>query len=295
MLSDSKELWASYRESHYLWERYAPDYRDPYFSTVMKAEDFKPEDLKFIENQYHKYTYNSFFIFGYLSRVIAFRKTLRPLFELWSQLIKIAKSLFLKDYRVLDKTPPNTYRIEYLKKAFPDAKFIYLTRDGKTNISSLIDAWRTKTGKWGFAFRKFYDYKGKLKIKGYDGDVWKFTNPPGWEDYMDKPLEEVCAFQWLSAHEFSLNSFSKMNPDDFIQVRYEDLTSNPADLIKKICDFAEIEFSGDLKKVTEELPQVSQVSKPNPDKWMKNKEMIERILPKIKDMQEKLGYECSLV
>ena len=53
ILSSSPELWASYRESHYLWEKFLPDPRDWIFSMYRGAEDYKEEDKKYLDNQYH--------------------------------------------------------------------------------------------------------------------------------------------------------------------------------------------------------------------------------------------------
>lgn len=296
ILGSSPELWASYRESHYLWEKFLPDPRDWIFSMYMGEDDFKEEDKKYLDNQYHKFTFNnklSADLIRYVFLNNSFKAQLKPLHELFSELIvKPIKSLLVNEYRILDKTPPNTYRVSYLAKAYPDAKFIYIVREGKTNISSLIEGWRSEK-RFNFSFRKFWDYNKRLKIKGYNGKVWKFTNPPGWEEYLDKSLEEVCAFQWLSAHKYTQESLSKIDPKRWTQIRYEDLTSNPEKHIRELCMFIDIPFEGEIKKQAEDLPVVSTNTKPNPDKWKKNAELLARIEPMIQAMQEKLGYEPS--
>ena len=55
------------------------------------------------------------------------------------------KVMNIVNYRIVDKTPPNIFRIDFLAKLYPDAKFIYLTRDGNDNINSLISAWCHKS------------------------------------------------------------------------------------------------------------------------------------------------------
>jgi len=44
--------------------------------------------------------------------------------------------------RVVDKTCINVMRIPYLYALFPRAHFIYIHRDGRDNVSSLMDGWR---------------------------------------------------------------------------------------------------------------------------------------------------------
>jgi len=295
ILRSSPELWSSPDESHYVWEKFLSDKRDPMFSMYLSAEDYTPDDKKYLENKYAEYTHKNDFMrkitkYAFFNR---FKTLVSPLFWLWRNSLAFARSLSGADYRVIDKTPPNTYRVDYLAQAFPDSKFIYLTRDGATNISSLIEGWKSD-GRFSFSFRKFYDYNKKINIKGYNGKVWKFTNPPGWEDYLDKPLEEVCAFQWLSAHKYSQEAFKKMPSSRWMPVKYEDLVANPEKVVREICMFLDLKYQGAIEKNCQSLPVVSTSSKPDPNKWLKNKALIENIAEKIDEMQVQLGYPSLL-
>ena len=44
--------------------------------------------------------------------------------------------------QVLDKTCINVMRITYLHRLFPKARFVFIQRDGRDNISSMMDGWR---------------------------------------------------------------------------------------------------------------------------------------------------------
>ncbi|HEV3471638.1 MAG TPA: sulfotransferase, partial [Actinomycetota bacterium] len=48
-----------------------------------------------------------------------------------------------RKHRLLDKTPRNALRVPFVDALFPDARYIYLQRDGRENVNSLINAWRT--------------------------------------------------------------------------------------------------------------------------------------------------------
>ena len=291
ILRASKELWSHFTESHYVWEKFLTDKRDPMFSMYLTENDYKESDREYLERKYNRTVYHSRLVSDISQKLFfnRFKDQLDPAYQIWSDFIELGKSFSEKDYRFLDKTPPNTYRVGYLGKAFPDAKFIYLTRDGATNISSLIEGWKS-SGRFSFKFRNFYDYNSQINIKGYDGKVWKFTNPPGWEEYLNKSLEEVCAFQWLSAHQYAQEAFDRMNSDRCLQVKYEDLIANPTKASKAICDFIEIDYMGEVQEQSENLPVVSTSTKPDPNKWLKNKEQILNIADMIEDMQIKLGY-----
>jgi hypothetical protein len=46
--------------------------------------------------------------------------------------------------RLLEKTPKNALRIPFLAQAFPDARFVFLYRDPRETVSSMLDAWRSE-------------------------------------------------------------------------------------------------------------------------------------------------------
>ena len=46
--------------------------------------------------------------------------------------------------RLLEKTPKNALRIPFLARAFPDARFVFLYRDPRETVSSMLDAWRSE-------------------------------------------------------------------------------------------------------------------------------------------------------
>ena len=45
--------------------------------------------------------------------------------------------------RLLEKTPKNALRIPFLAAAFPEARFIFLHRDPRQNLASIIEAWQS--------------------------------------------------------------------------------------------------------------------------------------------------------
>lgn len=292
ILKASTELWSASGESHFVWEKFLPDKRDFSLAFVLSASDFKDGDRQYLENQYHQWTTQ-----GDPSMKPSARKYTNPFGLIWypRRIFLFLSKLFSRNsYRVLDKTPPNTYRIDYLAKAFPDARFIYLTRDAAANISSLIEGWRSKT-KFKFRVRKFYDYNRYINIKGYDGDVWKFTNPPGWKAYLNKSLEDVCAFQWLSAHQYALDSFARLDPARVCRVKYEELIADPSSIIKELCDFIEIPYDEALQEQVRSLPVVATATKPESNKWLKNKTLIDNIAQTVDEMQLHLGYPSLIL
>jgi hypothetical protein len=190
----------------------------------------------------------------------------------------------------LDKFPRMVLRAEYLDALYPDARFVYIVRDGRAAISSLITGWRTP-GKFGLGTR----LPVPLRVDGYTGPVWKFLLPPGWEEFASgRTLAEVCAFQWMEGNRAALDARDRMGRDRFVDVRYEDLVARPVEtataLLESIGlpgDAAVLDHAAGLdRRVTH-----TAVTPPRPDKWRdENPAEIESILEMIAPMMQRLGY-----
>jgi hypothetical protein len=316
LLSESDELWSLYRESNHMWQPWHRDPRETADTVVLKAEDVKEGDREHFDKHYHFSAYNNQ-ILGELSRIRFLRNRLSLVFNLINvsnYLCKWLKLWIFKrqsdgkpgTYRIIDKTPPNCFRVEYLAKLYPDAKFIYITRDGLDNTSSLMNAWRSKQ-KFQFRYRKYLEEYLKplegvqgsrsakyFNIQGYQSDIWKFAMPPGWEAYRDKTLAEVCAFQWLKTHEYALNSLSKLDPERVIRFKFEDLMAEPHRSIEELCSFLDIEFTWNMQKIVNEMPLVNTFTPAHERKSRKNQTDLETIRDYIEPMQQLLGYTSAL-
>ena len=135
-----------------------------------------------------------------------------------------------------------------------------------------------------------------LNIKGYsenNGKHWKYVLPPSWENYVSKSLEEVCAFQWLSSNEAALNGLKNIDGKRKCTISYEDLSANTYRTIENVCNFIEIPFSDEIKKLSKNPPLVNYVTKPSKDKWKKNIDLIKNVYPVIEPMMKELGYSLK--
>lgn len=180
--------------------------------------------------------------------------------------------------RLLEKTPKNALRISFLDALFPDALFIYLLRDPKQNISSIIDAWRS---------RRFVTYPTLRTAHG----PWSLLLPPGWRDYVDRPLEEVAVFQWKSANHWILEDLGNIPPTRSIVVNAAELLRNPPQLVAKLCAFMGIEFDARLAAYLEKpLPaSYHTLSAPKENKWVRNALALERVWPDVCEMVAKMN------
>ncbi|HHM06051.1 MAG TPA: sulfotransferase, partial [Gammaproteobacteria bacterium] len=194
--------------------------------------------------------------------------------------------------RVLDKTCINVMRVPYLHALFPKATFIYIHRDGRDNVSSMMDGWRHDGH---FRLSQFLGPPPEpVAINNGEFKEWSFFLPPGWRDYNRASLEEVCAYQWLTANRMALEAKVAIPPQQWIQLRYEDIFEAPVEMFKPVFERLNINFDAKLQARCANLnrrPTSIVKGAPQKQKWKHhNPEAVVRILPMIAPMQEKLGY-----
>jgi hypothetical protein len=179
--------------------------------------------------------------------------------------------------RFLEKTPKNALRVPFFDRIFPDASFIFLWRDPRENLSSIMEAWRS--GKWK-------TYNG---LEHFDGP-WSLILPPDWPQMRGKSLEEIAAFQWSTTNRILLNDLEALPRERWIAVNYSDLISEPAAAVERLCQFTGISFSGPLaERAASPLP-LSHFTQtpPAPDKWRRNEAAIMRVMPGIRATWQRL-------
>ncbi|HNT22871.1 MAG TPA: sulfotransferase [Anaerolineales bacterium] len=189
--------------------------------------------------------------------------------------------------RLLEKTPENCLRLPFLLELFPDARVIYLTRDARPNVHSIMEGWRQVHAFPG------YRVPEQIRIPGDVRGRWAFSLIPGWRELVDKSLEEVCAWQWVRCNEAVLTHRDQTRGRvPYLTLRYEDLVADPSQEFKKIADFIQVDFETSFRDFASGLPKINVVSDPDPDKWRKkNGAAIERILPIVQPVMDRLGYD----
>ena len=182
--------------------------------------------------------------------------------------------------RLLEKTPKNALRVPFLLEVFPDAQFIFLQRERRANLSSMMQAWRAKG--W-ITYRQ---------LPGWPGP-WSLLLPPGYERLQGRPLEEVVAFQWRVANETILDDLSDLPRERWTTVRYESLLANPQAEIGKLLGFAGLAMDSRLEGYLSKPLPLSKYTqtRPDPDKWKQNEAEIERVMPQLEDIARRLEVQ----
>lgn len=110
-----------------------------------------------------------------------------------------------------DKSAMSILFIEYIYRAYPNSKYINLIRDGRDVVSSYIEGGEEAFG----------DYSDAV----HSAKRWK------------KSLEK---WKWLT---------NVAKPEQLLEIKYEDLVSNPDATVRKICLFLEIDFESEMLEI----------------------------------------------
>lgn len=141
--------------------------------------------------------------------------------------------------RLVDKYPELIFRVPFVREIFPDAKFIFLVRNGWDTCAS-IDKWSARCGEqqngeihdwWGVNQRKW-----KLMLKELIEPDPYFANVKAaatdFENHTD-----MAALEWVVTMREGLRRMRE-NEGCIHQVRYEDLVAEPRTTLRAIADFA---------------------------------------------------------
>ena len=202
---------------------------------------------------------------------------------------KIKREFFLvagKGKRLIDKTPRNAGRVGFINALFPDARFVFLQRDGRDNVNSLMNAWRTPR-------YRTYALPEPHSIPGVDPKWWKFVLYSGWRNDAAGPLEVVCAKQWSVSNDSALDAGANIPEDRWLKIRYEDLVAEPEAEVGRLMEGLDLPYEDAVKTKASSTrtTAINTVTPPEMGKWRReNPAEIKAILPLIAPTMTALGY-----
>jgi hypothetical protein len=167
--------------------------------------------------------------------------------------------------RFLEKTPKNALRIPFFTAAWPECHFIYLYRDPRPTMASMMEAWQSG---------RFRTYP---KLPGWKGHPWSLLLVPGWRDLIGLPLHEVVAHQWAITTSTMIGDLRKLPRSRVHIIDHSRLIDDPQATVTQLCASLDLHWDGALKN---RLPlSKTVVSPPRADKWKAVGPLIDRALP----------------
>jgi hypothetical protein len=167
--------------------------------------------------------------------------------------------------RMLEKTPKNALRIPFLTAAFPEAQFIYLYRDPRPTLASMLEAWSSG------GFRTY------PQLPGWTGPDWSLLLTPGWRELAGAPLGRIVAQQWSATTRILLDDLETLPKDRWLALRYESFIAAPQDEISRLCHALDLDWD---RQLGASLPLARHtLTVPSAEKWRAHAEGIEAVLP----------------
>ena len=150
---------------------------------------------------------------------------------------------------IVEKTCANSLRIPFIDAIYPNARYIYIVRDGRDVALSAAKRW-TASIEVGYLLKKLryvpvsdVPYHGiKFLRNRLAQAVSKEKRQRSWgpvfegmrEWVRDYPLVDVCAKQWSECVECSDDALSNIEKSRWIKVQYEDLVTDPRSVLTEI-------------------------------------------------------------
>ena len=166
---------------------------------------------------------------------------------------------FPEDERfIVEKTCANSLRVPFVDSVLPEAKYIFLIRDGRDVVASATKRWQApldisyllakakyvpKSDLYYYASRYFLNRLSKTSSSDKALSVWgpKFEGMKAMSG--QESLEYVCASQWVRCVESSQQAFDNMDEAKVISIRYEDFVSRPVAALESIAQFVGLRYN----------------------------------------------------
>lgn len=184
-------------------------------------------------------------------------KTSTDAHRIFSRYLKIVNSK-----RLVDKYPELIFRVDYLLEIFPDAKIIFITRNGN-DASHSIDLWSKRLGYTKNDIRE--DWWGRDNIKWHYLYDQIISKDPYFLDILNIPSGEIdhinrAALEWIITMREGKKQQST-HKNSIYTISYEELSSQKYVAMSKLLTWCELE--SDLS-ITEYCEKGLYENKPKP-------------------------------
>lgn len=167
--------------------------------------------------------------------------------------------------RVVDKYPELIFRVPFVKAIFPDAKFLFLVRNGWDTCAS-IENWSGRLGAqqngerhdwWGADQRKWNLLLEQI-VAMHDDLAPHVDSMRGWTSQTD-----MAAVEWIVSMREGLKLEAEYT-NDVLRVSYEALCHDPRKTMKQVAEFADLandeiflQYAQKVLKPTDQAPSFS--------------------------------------
>lgn len=204
---------------------------------------------------------------------------------------------------VIEKTCANSLRVGYVDRLLPDAKYIFIVRDGLDAVGSALHRWTASMdipylmrkaryvppsdlSYYALRYMKHRMYRMFSKEKRLA--MWGPAMDDIDELLMQYSLPEVCALQWQACVDKAETSFSNIKPDRIICIRYEDFVLEPFIEYEKIARFIGKNVPDEVETYLKGNISSASINK---GRSYLTASGVSALRPLIADTMERYGYE----
>jgi len=212
--------------------------------------------------------------------------------------------------RVIEKTPMNSLRVSYVAELMPNSPLIHVIRDGRAVLWSRSKKYESfasytvqhsgtrshlskrlaVTPWWEVPAYASRMARGLLRrfVAQESGVAWFGVRYPGWKADRDRLTPtEIIAKQWVASVESARDAFQSIPSSRWMEVRYEDLVTDPGTWFPRLYEFAGLDLEGEVLTSI-----VDQVHADSVHLWKKNLDssMLDQAMPILRPTLETLGY-----
>lgn len=203
---------------------------------------------------------------------------------------------------VVEKTCANSLRVEFVDHIFPEAKYIFIRRNGFDVVCSALKRWQAKLDLGYLAkkarfvplmdlpyyvflylWNRIYRLASKQKRLAFWGP--KLDNMDSL--LKNHSLEEVCALQWKRCIDRSIEALISLSSNRWVEVAYEDFVQSPRLELERI--LTSLGFKAESLALDQAVDKVSKASLGKGRSELKESQ-IHRLEPLISDTLKKYGY-----
>ena len=175
--------------------------------------------------------------------------------------------------RMLEKTPKNALRVPFFDAVWPDSLFVYLYRDVRQTLASMLEAWASG------AFRTY------PQLPGWRDDPWSLLLIPGWQKLIGQPLPLVVAQQWATTTELLLDDLEALPSERVRAIVHSDFLASPQQSVESLAKYLDLAWD---RQLGSSLPlSKTTVSRPQPDKWRRIEQLMEAMMPLVEKADQR--------
>lgn len=186
---------------------------------------------------------------------------------------------------LLEKTPRNALNIPFLLELFPNAKFVYLYRDPRQTVASLVEAWTL-----GLQTGRFITFP---RLPNWDRSGWCFVLPSGWRNMLGKSIAEIAAFQWEACNRKIITDLKALPANRWQSIDYQTFIDEPQNALAAICEFAAIKCDNAPANDGQMPFSRTTITPPNRDKWRRFETEIQPSLPRLTKTFQDIRDFCA--